>query len=150
MVTAGGSAADWLCSAVWLRLTPASLVLMQEEMLGRVQEGEWGVLVMDPQSTRIMSAACRISEILNYGVACEHQALPGCDSWIVLAVREWTLHLLSMHLRNQAEVAINMLRNSRLPTPHGCPVGDVPHWWTACSYGANHSARWQECASLVA
>ena len=40
-------------------------------MLGRVQEGEWAVLVMDPQSTRIMSAACRISEILNYGVARE-------------------------------------------------------------------------------
>jgi hypothetical protein len=44
---------------------------LQEEMLGRVQEGEWAVLVMDPQSTRIMSAACRISEILNYGVARE-------------------------------------------------------------------------------
>jgi syntaxin-binding protein 1 len=42
---------------------------LMEEMLGRVQEGEWAVLVMDPQSTRIMSAACRISEILNYGVA---------------------------------------------------------------------------------
>ena len=41
----------------------------QEEMLGKVQEGECGVLVMDPQSTRIMSAACRISEILNYGIA---------------------------------------------------------------------------------
>jgi hypothetical protein len=47
------------------------LTVLQEEMLGRVQEGEWAVLVMDPQSTRIMSAACRISEILNYGVARE-------------------------------------------------------------------------------
>lgn len=51
---------------------------MQEEMLGRVQEGEWAVLVMDPQSTRIMSAACRISEILNYGVARESMLL-SCD-----------------------------------------------------------------------
>lgn len=52
-------------------------------MLGKVQEGEWGVLVMDPQSTRIMSAACRISEILNYGVACTSlMCLPGPQPWL--------------------------------------------------------------------
>lgn len=49
-----------------------ALVWLQEEMLGKVQEGEWGVLIMDPQSTRVMSAACRVSEILNFNVACEH------------------------------------------------------------------------------
>ncbi len=38
-------------------------------MLGKVNDGDWSVLVMDPEATRIMSAACRVSEILNYGVA---------------------------------------------------------------------------------
>jgi len=37
--------------------------------LGKVNDGDWSVLVMDPEATRIMSAACRVSEILNYGVA---------------------------------------------------------------------------------
>lgn len=49
-----------------------------------MQEGEWGVLVMDPQSTRIMSAACRISEILNYGVArASLMCLSGPQLWLV-------------------------------------------------------------------
>ena len=43
--------------------------MAQEEMLGKVNDGDWSVLVMDPEATRIMSAACRVSEILNYGVA---------------------------------------------------------------------------------
>lgn len=61
------------------RLTDVTDV--QEEMLGRVQEGEWAVLVMDPQSTRIMSAACRISEILNYGVARESVLFIVTSGW---------------------------------------------------------------------
>ena len=39
-------------------------------MLGKVNEGDWSVLVMDPEATKIMSAVCRVSEILNFGVAC--------------------------------------------------------------------------------
>lgn len=42
----------------------------QEEMLGKVTDGDFAVLVMDPDSTRIMSAACRVSEILTYRIAC--------------------------------------------------------------------------------
>lgn len=42
-------------------------------MLGKVNDGDWSVLVMDPGSTKLMSAVCRVSEILNFGVAC---ALP--------------------------------------------------------------------------
>ena len=39
-------------------------------MLGKVNDGDWSVLVMDPGSTKLMSAVCRVSEILNFGVAC--------------------------------------------------------------------------------
>mmetsp|Transcript_17026 Transcript_17026/g.50813 ORF Transcript_17026/g.50813 Transcript_17026/m.50813 type:complete len:663 (-) Transcript_17026:822-2810(-) len=42
---------------------------LMEEMLGKVTDGDFAVLVMDPDSTRIMSAACRVSEILTYRIA---------------------------------------------------------------------------------
>ena len=32
---------------------------------------EWSVLILDPFPTKIMSNACRISEILDYGISCE-------------------------------------------------------------------------------
>ena len=35
-----------------------------------MNDGDWSVLVMDPGSTNLMSAVCRVSEILNFGVAC--------------------------------------------------------------------------------
>lgn len=40
-----------------------------EEMLGKVQDGHFAVLVMDAEATRIMSAACRVSELLNFRVS---------------------------------------------------------------------------------
>lgn len=40
-----------------------------EEMLGKVQDGHFAVLVLDADSTRIMSAACRVSELLNFRVS---------------------------------------------------------------------------------
>lgn len=46
-------------------------------MLGSIKEAgaaDWSVLVMDPVSTRIMSHACQISEILDYGISCESTA----------------------------------------------------------------------------
>ena len=35
---------------------------------------EWSVLIMDAVTTRVMSSACRISDVLDYGVsrACTH------------------------------------------------------------------------------
>lgn len=47
------------------------IIESQEEMLGKVTDGDFAVLVMDPDSTRIMSAACRVSEILTYRIARE-------------------------------------------------------------------------------
>ena len=52
-------------------------------MLGSIKEAgaaDWSVLVMDPVSTRIMSHACQISEILDYGISCESTAcsFPDC------------------------------------------------------------------------
>jgi hypothetical protein len=37
--------------------------------LGKVQDGHFAVLVLDADSTRIMSAACRVSELLNFRVS---------------------------------------------------------------------------------
>ena len=51
-------------------LQRSTLARDQEDMLGKVNEGDWSVLVMDPEATKIMSAVCRVSEILNFGVAC--------------------------------------------------------------------------------
>lgn len=42
-------------------------------MLGGIKDAggaEWSVLIMDAVTTRVMSRACRISEILDYGVSC--------------------------------------------------------------------------------
>ena len=52
-------------------------------MLGKVNDGDWSVLVMDPEATRIMSAACRVSEILNYGVARALSCTSTCTSWLL-------------------------------------------------------------------
>lgn len=30
---------------------------------------EWSVLIMDAMTTRVMSSACRISDVLDYGVS---------------------------------------------------------------------------------
>ena len=49
-------------------------------MLGSIKEAgaaDWSVLVMDPVSTRIMSHACQISEILDYGISCMQQPTQG-------------------------------------------------------------------------
>ena len=46
----------------------------QVEMLGSIGAAgaaDWSVLIMDPVSTRVMSHACQISEILDYGISCE-------------------------------------------------------------------------------
>ena len=51
---------------------------IQDEMLGSVKAAggaDWSVLVMDYQTTRVMSSACRISEILDYGVSRAPRAL---------------------------------------------------------------------------
>lgn len=40
-----------------------------------MNDGDWSVLVMDPGSTKLMSAVCRVSEILNFGVARAPRAL---------------------------------------------------------------------------
>lgn len=43
-------------------------------MLGSIKEAgaaDWSVLVLDPVSTRVMSHACQISEILDYGISCK-------------------------------------------------------------------------------
>ena len=43
-------------------------------MLGGAKDAggvEWSVLILDPFTTKIMSNACRISEILDYGISCE-------------------------------------------------------------------------------
>lgn len=53
--------------------------LWQVEMLGSIKEAgaaDWSVLVMDPVSTRIMSHACQISEILDYGISCKLHGQP--------------------------------------------------------------------------
>lgn len=45
----------------------------QVEMLGSIGAAgaaDWSVLIMDPVSTRVMSHACQISEILDYGISC--------------------------------------------------------------------------------
>lgn len=47
---------------------------LQDEMLGGAKDAggvEWSVLILDPFTTKIMSNACRISEILDYGISCE-------------------------------------------------------------------------------
>ncbi len=62
-------ASDRRCGSCCTDLRGLTPALPQEEMLGKVNDGDWSVLVMDPEATRIMSAACRVSEILNYGVA---------------------------------------------------------------------------------
>ena len=49
-------------------------VLLQNEMLGSIAAAgaaDWSVLIMDPVSTRVMSHACQISEILDFGISCE-------------------------------------------------------------------------------
>ena len=48
---------------------------LQVDMLGSIAAAgaaDWSVLIMDPVSTRVMSHACQISEILDYGISCEH------------------------------------------------------------------------------
>ncbi|KAK9863038.1 hypothetical protein WJX84_002658, partial [Apatococcus fuscideae] len=43
-----------------------------DEMLGQAKQAgaaDWSVLVLDATTTRVMSAACRISEILDYGIS---------------------------------------------------------------------------------
>ena len=47
-------------------------------MLGQAKAAgaaDWSVLVLDATTTRVMSAACRISEILDYGIS---RALSPC------------------------------------------------------------------------
>ncbi len=47
---------------------------VQVEMLGSIGAAgaaDWSVLIMDPVSTRVMSHACQISEILDYGISCK-------------------------------------------------------------------------------
>lgn len=40
--------------------------------IGAAGAADWSVLIMDPVSTRVMSHACQISEILDYGISCEY------------------------------------------------------------------------------
>jgi hypothetical protein len=46
------------------------VVTFQDEMLGSV-DGDWKLLILDASTTRIMSHACRISDILNFNIACK-------------------------------------------------------------------------------
>ncbi len=39
--------------------------------IGAAGAADWSVLIMDPVSTRVMSHACQISEILDYGISCK-------------------------------------------------------------------------------
>ena len=61
----------------WVRPTLAQCSAhrcLQDEMLGGAKDAggvEWSVLILDPFTTKIMSNACRISEILDYGISCE-------------------------------------------------------------------------------
>jgi syntaxin-binding protein 1 len=44
-------------------------------MLGSVRDqsgGVWSVLVLDAVTTKVMSRVCRISDIMDFGVSCEH------------------------------------------------------------------------------
>ncbi len=43
--------------------------------IGAAGAADWSVLIMDPVSTRVMSHACQISEILDYGISCEAQTI---------------------------------------------------------------------------
>ena len=57
----------------------SKLLLCQEEMLGSVKAAggaDWCILIMDSVTTRVMSRAARISEILDYGVSCAPPPLP--------------------------------------------------------------------------
>ena len=59
-------------------------------MLGKVNDGDWSVLIMDPEATRIMSAACRVSEILNYGVARASLRRKPCPRWLLSKACSWS------------------------------------------------------------
>ena len=74
-------------------------VTLQDEMLGSVKGAggaDWCILIMDTVTTRVMSRAARISEILDYGVSCR-TSLPAVCSllYILLACisqqRAWSL-----------------------------------------------------------
>ena len=54
-------------------ITQLSACGSKVEMLGSIGAAgaaDWSVLIMDPVSTRVMSHACQISEILDYGISC--------------------------------------------------------------------------------
>jgi hypothetical protein len=38
-------------------------------MLGQVKDGEWNVLVLDAVTTKVISSAVHVSDILDYGIA---------------------------------------------------------------------------------
>lgn len=69
---------DFACSIGIPRVSKATADISacgaQVEMLGSIGAAgaaDWSVLIMDPVSTRVMSHACQISEILDYGISCE-------------------------------------------------------------------------------
>lgn len=68
---------------------------------------EWSVLIMDAVTTRVMSSACRISDVLDFGVsrACTHSAPDTGADRLASLVDECTGEALSLLPRESHQLA---------------------------------------------